>query len=570
MFKRILKHQSSQGRVSESKAYSILGSWRFVSGLLIFLLVYLWYASNRGIQIYDEGVLLTGAETVLRGGIPYRDFWNTYGPGQYYILAGLFKLFGTTMLTARAYTVVSEWAVTILSYFIGRRLTGLLGGLVSCITVCVWLNYDRFVLYPMVPALVFVLAGYLILTCHPTNPRLSAAAGLLLGCAVLVRHDLGVYAFAGQSAIIFGDGLFIGHLRRENYSSRLVSTIKRFLALSIGAAAVVLPVAFALFRTVPRQFLYEAFIDFPRRIYPQFRSVPVATEFVRFVSSGGIRERVYQFIDAVVPLLILLLPVFVFCMTWIFVVMGWKKKERPLREPWLAAGLALFGLGLYYSVRVRPDHFHMVAAVAISLILFPWLSGAIRAQVSTRWVSLSLRLILLFCVAILSVKGLKEKKRAFQDHDWIPIAGIDRARGILVPKEEGTSGLTDAIKYVQLKTAPGEFIFVGNRRHDLIFMNSALFYFLSDRISATRYIDMLPGVVTTAKVQSEIINDLKRHDVEYVVLCTMPMPSDPNKSSVSSGVTILDDFVRTNYKPEAEFGRYSILHRSGDSLGSGS
>jgi hypothetical protein len=49
----------------------------------------------------------------------------------------------------------------------------------------------------------------------------------------------------------------------------------------------------------------------------------------------------------------------------------------------------------------------------------------------------------------------------------------------------------------------------------------------------------------------------------------MPMPNEPNESSVSSGVTILDDFIRNNYKSAAEFGKYSILQRSSAGLGAG-
>lgn len=569
MFKKLVEHQSPQGRASESKLHSILGSWTFVSGVFIFLLAYLWYGSNKGMQLYDEGLACVGAETVLRGGLIYRDFWTAYGPGQYYLLAGAFRVFGTTLLVARDYTVIAEWAVCIFTYLIARKLAGSLGALASCVTVAIWLNFDREVLYPVIPALAFTLAGFLVFFYRPSNLKLNFVSGILLGCAILIRHDLGIYAIASLFVVFVSEELF-GNFSMAAKSLRgFAHAIVPCAALLIGVAVVVLPVLLALLSAMPRALLYEAFIDFPRRIYPQFRSVPVSTEFVRFASSGGLRDRAYEFIDAMVPPLMFLLPLFVFCMTWIFVGMNWRKKERPLREPWLAAGLSLFGFGLYYSVKVRPDHFHMVAAVAVSLILFPWLFQTTKATVSTGWVSLSVRLALLFCVVILSLKGLKEKKRAFQDHDWIQIAGVDRARGILIPREEATSGLTEAIGYIQQNSAPDQFIFVGDRRHDLILMNDAMFYFLSDRVPATRYSDLNPGIATTMNVQSEIIDDLKRHDVGYVVLCTLPKSSEPNRSSESSGVTNLDDFVRTDYKSVADFGMYSILQRSGAILSAG-
>jgi hypothetical protein len=32
---------------------------------------------------YDEGLVLFGADRVLRGDVPYRDFWTLYGPASF-------------------------------------------------------------------------------------------------------------------------------------------------------------------------------------------------------------------------------------------------------------------------------------------------------------------------------------------------------------------------------------------------------------------------------------------------------------------------------------------------------
>ena len=57
---------------------------------------------------YDEGLVLVGADRVLRGDLPYRDFWTLYGPGSYYLLAGLFRLFGELALFERAFDVAAR------------------------------------------------------------------------------------------------------------------------------------------------------------------------------------------------------------------------------------------------------------------------------------------------------------------------------------------------------------------------------------------------------------------------------------------------------------------------------
>ena len=53
--------------------------------------------------VYDEGLILTAAMRVAAGQIPHRDFYTNYGPAQFYLLAGLFKLFGESLLVERLF-----------------------------------------------------------------------------------------------------------------------------------------------------------------------------------------------------------------------------------------------------------------------------------------------------------------------------------------------------------------------------------------------------------------------------------------------------------------------------------
>ncbi|MBE3145286.1 MAG: hypothetical protein IMZ61_15415, partial [Planctomycetes bacterium] len=49
---------------------------------------------------YDEGFAMFGSTRVLNGDVPYKDFWAIYPPGQFYILAGIIKIFGSNLLNA--------------------------------------------------------------------------------------------------------------------------------------------------------------------------------------------------------------------------------------------------------------------------------------------------------------------------------------------------------------------------------------------------------------------------------------------------------------------------------------
>src|SRR5919108_6124971 len=48
----------------------------------------------RGVDPFDEGLMLSAARRVGDGQLPYRDFLWSYGPGQPYLLAGVAEVFG--------------------------------------------------------------------------------------------------------------------------------------------------------------------------------------------------------------------------------------------------------------------------------------------------------------------------------------------------------------------------------------------------------------------------------------------------------------------------------------------
>ena len=49
---------------------------------------------------YDEGFAVFNATRVIGGDIPYKDFWAIYPPGQVYILATLFWIFGISLCSS--------------------------------------------------------------------------------------------------------------------------------------------------------------------------------------------------------------------------------------------------------------------------------------------------------------------------------------------------------------------------------------------------------------------------------------------------------------------------------------
>jgi Dolichyl-phosphate-mannose-protein mannosyltransferase len=70
----------------------------------------------------DEGIVLQGAQRILQGQVLYRDFFSYFTPGSYYVLALLFKAFGSSMLVARTAPAVYGSLFSGFTYVIARRV----------------------------------------------------------------------------------------------------------------------------------------------------------------------------------------------------------------------------------------------------------------------------------------------------------------------------------------------------------------------------------------------------------------------------------------------------------------
>ena len=85
---------------------------------LAYLCAFLRYSSLEP----DEGIVLQGAQRILDGQIPYRDFFSFYTPGSFYLVAALFKVFGNSFIVARLSLAVTGAACSVLTYLLARRV----------------------------------------------------------------------------------------------------------------------------------------------------------------------------------------------------------------------------------------------------------------------------------------------------------------------------------------------------------------------------------------------------------------------------------------------------------------
>ena len=71
---------------------------------------------------------------------------------------------------------------------------------------------------------------------------------------------------------------------------------------------------------------------------------------------------------------------------------------------------------------------------------------------------------------------------------------------------------------------------------------------------------MEPGLSNTTWGEQEIVAELERQNVRTIVLLQMTS-TEPNRTSVSNGVTTLDDHVRRNFVETRRFAEYVVMVR---------
>ncbi len=155
-------------------------------------------------NFFDEGLAVFNATRILDGGVPYKDFWTLYPPGQFYILAFFFKLFGASLLVSRLVDTFMRLCIAVLAWCIARKLTS--RSLASLIAATVVLFFNRFATYSyaMLPALALSLASILMILIHIERERkvYLFLAGAFIGLTFFIRWDFGVYAAASSAAAL--------------------------------------------------------------------------------------------------------------------------------------------------------------------------------------------------------------------------------------------------------------------------------------------------------------------------------------------------------------------------------
>ena len=528
-----------------------------LSGLVVLALIAQWLWMDASVGPYDEGLLLFGADRVLRGDVPYRDFWTLYGPAGFYLEAALFRLFGETALVGRALDAVVKAAIVGLTFVIVLRFGRRALAAAAAVLVLGLLIYLRNYGVPLFPAVCASLVAVQALhdVAARADRRAALVAGIAVGIAILFRHDLGADALIGCLVFFARGGVGRDSGRRD-------------LGLRFGAGvlAVVAPVALWLLGVVPLHDLHENLVRIPLVVYPQVRALPFPS------LADAIGELVHQRSVAALGLSVVYLPLVATAIAIGSEMLRRRADGADTGPPASALTLQLLLLlnVLFFAkglVRVSP--LHMGASLVVSVILLA--ASAARAQ-HALWRHALLGVGALACAGLVAKPFINAGERSAQtgasagtallSDRWISQAptlcrdaSVPRLRCLrLDPPRMAVA------RWLLEHGSRGQRVYIGTGRHDRLFVNDVTLYFAAEAVAPTRWHDLHPGVQTRRETQLAMIAELEARPLAYAVIDTeWDDRQEPNDSARSSGVTLLDDWLRERFRPVFSAGSLTVL-----------
>src|ERR1044071_7496241 len=166
--------------------------------VLLLVVAGLWIGLPRyrlGLDLMDEGFLVTGAERVLHGEMPNRDFVSVQAPLSFYTVAAVFKIGGTSLASLRAAGLALYLLMILLTYAVARRLMRPAASLAAA-TPVVFVGMPFFSFVPFAwwqGTTCVLLAAFLFLEALRGRAWIGLPAGLATAAAMLLRQDQGVY-----------------------------------------------------------------------------------------------------------------------------------------------------------------------------------------------------------------------------------------------------------------------------------------------------------------------------------------------------------------------------------------
>lgn len=539
----------------------------FLLGGLLLLLIsaILFLLGSRWIAVHDEGIETTGAMRILTGQVPHRDFYYNYGAGMLYLLAGLFKLFGMSLLVERLLGLFSASLLIISVYALARKYCGPGVAIFTALLGFVWTSSDLVQGFaPPLVCLPLLWSTWLVLPVAntATQRRRAFGAGLLIGLLFLFRYETGIGVACAHALAIF----IFAMLKEGGPKKGLRWAAGEMWPYPLGVAAVLTVPVVRYLRVAPlHDLLYDVFL-FPAKDYRIGRGLPLP------------RPTFAALPDCVIYLAPLAIGVAIYAITREIRRNASRPAESRELSDWvnLLILYSIVAASVFVKGVVRASAGQMFPCTICCLLIVAVLLEHRRrwgTAAQTLYAMLGILFMVTGCAALLH-KISFERQTNSSVLKWI----IRPSKEPPFPPfrswcSEGTPITTgfcyaldsdhiQVIEYVRGHTRPGDTLYVGLSHHDRVIAGDNITYFATQLIPATKWSQFDPFLQNREDIQREMIGELERNRPPYIVLDSeFDNIFEPNGSSFHSGVFLLDDYISSHYMFAQRFGEMTILER---------
>jgi hypothetical protein len=504
----------------------------------------------------EEGFMLVFPERVLDGDLPNRDFLHLYGPGSLWVLAGVFKVLGTSLTVERLVALLQQIGVVLGVYALARhwgRTVALPCALISLVIIVPSIGLTAL---GWVGAVALGLLGLALALegrrrADDRRARLCTLfGGVLLGFALLYRLDL-VLA-VGLAALVMIRGLDAARVRR------LLGGI------AIGVSPYVIHVATAgLGATVSGMILDPVIYLRGGRRLP----IPPPWDHLDgFLQRAGSIRQISWPVPSFTAAQQLAIWFFflIGSVLFLLLVAWWRlRQDRGSFTARVLATVAVFSIGLMPQAIQRVDsaHFAWVSCVPVA-----FLPIALTEVLRARTPRLRLRVrnviaggsVLLFLFAVLPSFTI----RTYTDFSLQSI-GIHRiaykiehkGRVFYYGRPEAARAANELLPVADRISKPGDRLFVGpTDLRKTPYSDAYLYYMLPDLDPATYYIEMDPGVANDKG--SRLADDLRSADT--VILSSVFNDWDEPNDARKFGPNLPNEILDRDFCLVQKFGRGGV------------
>jgi 4-amino-4-deoxy-L-arabinose transferase-like glycosyltransferase len=464
-------------------------------GLFLATLAYLWIFRRYTSLEPDEGIVLQGAQRILRGEVLYRDFFSFFTPGSYYLLALLFRIFGSSFVVGRIALVFVGGIYSVVTYLLARRVCSRGSALFAAgIVTLTTLPYRFEILHNWDSTLWACLAVYAsVRWLESLHGKWAFVTGSLASLTFLFEQSKG-------GGLILGLGVALTAITLLDLQRKLWSRTQVF-ALAAGFAW---PFALTLAYFGAQHSISVMLADWfwPLRHYSLANRVPYGyqnwSEKTRHLlfGTGSLTMRLVTILVISPLFLIPLLPLIATGLLAYWVMRTWRRSAPPpVCAYYLLVCSTLFGL-LVSVIIGRADIIHFMYLQPLFILVLAWMvegrdiPGRVFLIVRPYFLTYVIVGFLLFSAPLL----MRATGASY---------AVETRRGMIKTPEKDT-----VVEYVQAHVAPGETM--------LVYPYLPLYYYLTDAYSPSRYEYFQPGMHTPEQAR-EMLSDLAGKRVRVVL-----------------------------------------------------